>query len=100
MRTLDPEEADYFLVPGYAICMLEGNIWTMAQIDKIYMDLVRTLPYFRRSRGRDHVFVFGSGMSVSVFENWKAHIPESIVLTPETELFNDLAWVRRIVFTY
>lgn len=32
-------------------------------------------------------------MSTSVFESWRQHIPESIVLTPETELFNDLAWV-------
>ena len=50
LRTLDPEEADFFFVPGYAICMLEGNVWTMAQIDDIYIKLVRELPYFKRSR--------------------------------------------------
>lgn len=98
LRTLNPEEADWFFVPGYAICMLEGNVWTMEQLDKIYIDLVQSLPYFSRSRGRDHIFVFGSGMSVSVFESWKAHIPESLLLTPETELFNDLAWVSEPTF--
>ncbi|CAD7934318.1 unnamed protein product [Amoebophrya sp. A25] len=92
-RTLDPYEADFFYVPGYAICMLEGNIWKMEEIDQIYIDLVKALPFFERSRGRDHIFTFGSGMSTSVFESWRDHIPEAIVLTPETELFNDLAWI-------
>eukprot|EP00392_Amoebophrya_sp_AT5.2_P000171 g171.t1 len=92
-RTLDPEAADFFYVPGYAICMLEGNIWRMEEIDQIYIELVAKLPYFQRSRGRDHIFTFGSGMSTSVFESWREHIPEAIVLTPETELFNDLAWI-------
>ena len=37
--------------------------------------------------------MFGSGMAHSVFQSWQQYINESIVLTPETELFNDIAWV-------
>ena len=48
--------------------------------------------------GRDHVFVFGSGMAHSVFQSWQYFINESIVLTPETELFNDIAWVTEPPF--
>lgn len=47
----------------------------------------------RRRRGRDHVFTFGSGMSKSVFQSWGLYLNDSIALTPETELFNDIAWV-------
>ena len=42
--------------------MLEGNVWTMDELDQIYINLVKELPYFRRRNGRDHFFVFGSGM--------------------------------------
>jgi len=92
-RTQDPTLADFFFVPGYAICVLEGNIFTLDQVDALYKDLVRALPYFNASGGQDHVFAFGSGMAHSVFQSWQDYIPRSIVLTPETELFNDFAWI-------
>lgn len=91
--THEPEQADFFFVPGYAICVLEGNIYTLDQIDEIYKEVVQALPYFNASGGRDHIFVFGSGMAQSVFQSWKDYIPQAIVLTPETELFNDFPWV-------
>lgn len=92
-QTDDPKEADFFFVPGYAICVLEGNLYTLDEVDELYKELVPALPYFNASGGRDHIFVFGSGMAQSVFQSWEEYIPQSIVLTPETELFNDFAWV-------
>jgi len=92
-RTEDAKAADFFFVPGYAICVLEGNIFNLDEVDELYKDLVRALPYFNASGGRDHVFSFGSGMAHSIFQSWRDFIPKSIVLTPETELFNDFAWV-------
>ncbi|CAK9031777.1 Probable glucuronoxylan glucuronosyltransferase F8H (FRA8 homolog) (Protein FRAGILE FIBER 8 homolog) [Durusdinium trenchii] len=93
LQTDDPDEADFFFVPGYAICVLEGNLYSLDEVDELYKDLVTALPYFNASGGRDHIFVFGSGMAQSVFQSWEEYIPQSIVLTPETELFNDFAWV-------
>ncbi|CAJ1366069.1 unnamed protein product [Effrenium voratum] len=92
-QTDDPKEADFFFVPGYAICVLEGNLYTLDEVDELYKDLVVNLPYFNASGGRDHIFVFGSGMAQSVFQSWEEYIPQAIALTPETELFNDFAWV-------
>jgi len=92
-QTDDPSEADFFFVPGYAICVLEGNLYTLDEVDELYKELVTALPYFNASGGRDHIFVFGSGMAQSVFQSWEEYIPQAIVLTPETELFNDFAWV-------
>eukprot|EP00933_Yihiella_yeosuensis_P021783 TRINITY_DN17190_c1_g1_i1.p1 TRINITY_DN17190_c1_g1~~TRINITY_DN17190_c1_g1_i1.p1 ORF type:complete len:580 (-),score=97.42 TRINITY_DN17190_c1_g1_i1:131-1870(-) len=97
-QTDDPKEADFFFVPGYAICVLEGNLYNLDEVDQLYKDLVQALPYFNASGGRDHVFVFGSGMAHSVFQSWQDYIPEAIVLTPETELFNDFAWVAEPPF--
>ncbi|CAE6971514.1 F8H, partial [Symbiodinium natans] len=93
IQTDDPSEADFFFVPGYAICVLEGNIYNLDEVDELYKELVVALPYFNASGGRDHIFVFGSGMAQSVFQSWEEYIPQAIVLTPETELFNDFAWV-------
>eukprot|EP00397_Hematodinium_sp_SG-2012_P002642 GEMP01002650.1.p1 GENE.GEMP01002650.1~~GEMP01002650.1.p1 ORF type:complete len:381 (+),score=103.79 GEMP01002650.1:2054-3196(+) len=92
-RTRNPEQADFFFVPGYGICILEGNVMTYDEIDVHYKKLIATLPYFNRSQGRDHVFTFGSGMSNLVFRSWREQMPWSIILTPETELFNDIGWV-------
>merc|ERR1711972_7744 len=61
----------------------------MHELDALYTQLVRALPYYKRNRGRDHIFTFGSGMSANVFRSWQEVIPESIFLTPETWLFND-----------
>jgi len=98
LLTKDPAEADFFFVPGYAICVLEGNIYTLDEVDAIYKDVVRALPYFNASGGRDHIFVFGSGMAHNVFQSWEDYIPQAIVLTPETELFNDFAWIEHPPF--
>lgn len=90
-RTLDPAEADLFFVPAYSICMFEAGLIPMPELDKLYTDVVRELPFFKFNNGRDHVFTFGSGLSANVFRSWKSVIPDAIFLTPETWLFNDVA---------
>jgi len=87
--TKDAEEADYFFVPGYGICMFEGGFLSYPLLDEVYRQLVQELPYFNRSSGRDHIFTFGSGMSANVFKSWRQQISNSVFLTPETWLFND-----------
>lgn len=87
--TKDPEEADFFFVPAYSICMFEGGFLPYPKLDETYKRLVHGLPYFSKNKGRDHIFTFGSGMSANVFASWRSEISESIFLTPETWLFND-----------
>ena len=88
-RVFDPRKANFFFVPGYAICMFEGGFVPIREIDEIYKRLIPKLKYFKLSGGRDHIFTFGSGMSVGLFKSWEEYIPNSIQLTPETHLFND-----------
>lgn len=47
------------------------------------MAVVNKLPFFDRSKGRDHIFSFHY---VDLFPSWRQHIPHSIFLTPETEV--------------
>lgn len=96
--THDPDEADFFFVPAYSICMFEGGFFPMDTLDVKYTEMVRTLPYFKRHRGRDHIFTFGSGLSASVFRSWRSEIPESIQLSPETWLFNDVVDMKEPCF--
>lgn len=96
--TLDPAEADFFFVPGYSICMFEAGFIPLPALDESYKRLVRKLPYFSRHQGRDHIFTFGSGMSVNLFRSWQEDIPRSIFLTPETWLFNDFAHITTPCF--
>ena len=98
LRTHDPDEADFFFVPAYSICMFEGGFFPMDTLDVKYTEMVRTLPYFKRHRGRDHIFTFGSGLSASVFRSWRSEIPESIQLSPETWLFNDVVDMKEPCF--
>ncbi|KAL4284354.1 hypothetical protein GQ457_16G021560 [Hibiscus cannabinus] len=88
-RTRDKDEADFFFVPAYVKCvhMLEGL--TEEEINQTYVEALRQMPYFRRSGGRDHIFVFpsilldGSGNGAHFFTSWKAFLNRSIFLTPE-----------------
>eukprot|EP00397_Hematodinium_sp_SG-2012_P044376 GEMP01049554.1.p1 GENE.GEMP01049554.1~~GEMP01049554.1.p1 ORF type:complete len:314 (+),score=24.59 GEMP01049554.1:672-1613(+) len=62
LRTPDPEEADFFFVPGYAICIFEGGFLPYSGVDAVYRELIPSLPYFHRHEGRDHVFTFTSAV--------------------------------------
>lgn len=52
---------------------------------------MQRLPYFRRSGGRDHLFVFPSGRGATVFRDWKQHIANSIFLSPEGHFTDNYA---------
>ncbi|CAL9218482.1 unnamed protein product [Arabidopsis halleri] len=41
------------------------------------------MPYFQRSGGRVHIFVFPSGAGAHLFRSWSTFINHSIILTPE-----------------
>jgi len=69
--------------------MFEGGFLSHAVVDAVYRELIPALPYFHPS-GRDHLFTFASGLSVNVFKSWRSYIPDSIFLTPETSVFNDV----------
>ncbi|CAE7641986.1 tas [Symbiodinium sp. CCMP2592] len=96
--TKDPEVADFFFVPAYSICMFEGGFFPIPALDDMYKKMLDQLPYFRRNRGRDHIFTFGSGLSANVFPSWRQEIPESIQLSPETWLFNDVLDMKEPCF--
>ena len=78
-RTFDPEEATWFLVSTYGICLFEGNVFKIDKVDALYIDLVTKLPFFNRTGGRDHVFTFASGMSVDLWTSWRDYIPNSVI---------------------
>ncbi|CAE7932439.1 unnamed protein product [Symbiodinium necroappetens] len=88
-RTDDPLEADFFFVPHYTACHLNVETFTEAQSDELFKSLVQRLTHYRRSRGRDHVFVWGGGFGADgPFRSWRAHVEDAIFLMTETELWN------------
>ncbi|CAE7201850.1 unnamed protein product [Symbiodinium natans] len=88
-RTDDPFEADFFFVPHYTACHLNVETFTEAQSDELFKSLVPRLAHYRRSRGRDHVFVWGGGFGADgPFRSWRAHIEDAIFIMTETELWN------------
>lgn len=91
VRTLNPSEADYFFVPAYPKCASDREKKTDEQLNKLYTQLVQALPYFRRSGGRDHIFVFPSGRGATVFRDWRQHIGQSIFLSPEGHFTDNYA---------
>ena len=90
-RTFDPNEADWFFVPGYGICMFEGGFIPIKRIQEIYIELSTGCLPFWQDQGQRHIFTFASGMSVSLFRDWRNYISKATFLTPETGLFNDFS---------
>jgi hypothetical protein len=104
-RTFDKDEADLFFVPTYVKCVrMTGKLndkeinQTYVKVVKPYLHLTRLhflpisplclqvlsqMPYFRRSGGRDHIFVFPSGAGAHLFRSWATFLNRSIILTPE-----------------
>lgn len=92
LRTLDPEEAEFFYVPWYGECFLfreekrdhknaisTTNKWFIRAVNIVKQEY----PYFNRTLGRDHVFVFPGARGPHIFRDWKRHIRKSIFMTPE-----------------
>ncbi|OMO50599.1 Exostosin-like protein [Corchorus capsularis] len=82
-RTRKKEEADLFFVPSYVKCVRMLGGLNDKEINQTYVKVLSQMPYFRRSGGRDHIFVFPSGAGAHLFKSWATYINRSIILTPE-----------------
>ncbi|XP_015697732.1 probable glucuronosyltransferase Os03g0107900 [Oryza brachyantha] len=82
-RTLDKDEADLFFVPAYVKCVRMVGALNDKEINQTYVKVIGQMPYFRRSGGRDHIFVFPSGAGAHLFRSWATFLNRSIILTPE-----------------
>ena len=92
MRVEDPDLADLFFVPMYPACIYYGsaNATSTVMDERLLSDLtvvqnaaLLELPYFKRNNGSDHVFVL---FFKSLYPGWRQRIPNSIVLTVESEV--------------
>ncbi|KAJ6953082.1 hypothetical protein NC652_004924 [Populus alba x Populus x berolinensis] len=84
-RTRKKEEADLFFVPAYVKCVRMMGGLNDKEINHTYVKVLSQMPYFRRSGGRDHIFVFPSGAGAHLFRSWATYINRSIILTPEAD---------------
>ncbi|EEF36251.1 probable beta-1,4-xylosyltransferase IRX10 [Ricinus communis] len=82
-RTRKKEEADLFFVPAYVKCVRMLGGLNDKEINLTYVKVLSQMPYFRRSGGRDHIFVFPSGAGAHLFRSWATYINRSVILTPE-----------------
>ncbi|XP_027330466.1 probable beta-1,4-xylosyltransferase IRX10 [Abrus precatorius] len=83
LRTRRKEEADLFFVPSYVKCVRMMGGLNDKEINTTYVKVVSQMPYFRKSGGRNHIFVFPSGAGAHLFKSWATYINRSIILTPE-----------------
>jgi len=92
-RTDDPREADFFFVPHYTACHLNVKTFSEEESNAWFASLIPKLKHFRRTDGRDHIFVWGGGFAVDgPFRDWRQHIARSIFLMTETEYWNPYTW--------
>lgn len=88
-RTDNPEEADFFFVPHYTACHLNVETFSEPESQGLFESLIPKLRHFNRTAGRDHLFVWGSGMGADgPFRTWRDFISLSVFLMTETELWN------------
>ncbi|CDF40746.1 Glycosyltransferase, family GT47 [Chondrus crispus] len=78
IRTADPEEADFFYVPVYTTCDLithqPNDVPRVGRHFAEAMDVViRDYPYWNRSSGRDHVYMFSQGFSARLAGDWQRY---------------------------
>ena len=97
-RTDNPEEADFFFVPHYTSCLI-NHADTFAGCDtkqlcgpttELFQQVLSSSPHYRRmDGGRDHIFVWGSGMAADgPFASWRDWVPNAIFMMTEPELWN------------
>lgn len=82
-RTMNKDEAQLFFVPSYVKCVRMMGRLNDKEINQTYVKVLEQLPYFRRSGGRDHIFIFPSGAGAHLFKAWATYLNRSIILTPE-----------------
>eukprot|EP00252_Welwitschia_mirabilis_P014913 TRINITY_DN32977_c0_g1_i1.p1 TRINITY_DN32977_c0_g1~~TRINITY_DN32977_c0_g1_i1.p1 ORF type:complete len:459 (+),score=57.24 TRINITY_DN32977_c0_g1_i1:257-1633(+) len=82
-RTMNKDEAQLFFVPSYVKCVRMKGGLNDKEINETYVKVLQQLPFFRRSGGRDHIFIFPSGAGAHLFKSWSVYLNRSIFLTPE-----------------
>jgi hypothetical protein len=91
-RALDPARADFYLVPfpGVARFYHHRNKTTGAlspRQDAEYLAALRWVvsahPWWNRTNGTDHMWLFPSGRGASIFPSWRQHVAQCIFLSPE-----------------
>ncbi|KAG2593033.1 hypothetical protein PVAP13_5NG632020 [Panicum virgatum] len=82
-RTFNKDQANLFFVPSYVKCVRMTGALNDKEINQTYVKILSQMPYFRRSGGRDHIFVFPSGAGAHLFRSWATFLNRSIILTPE-----------------
>mmetsp|Transcript_7712 Transcript_7712/g.21816 ORF Transcript_7712/g.21816 Transcript_7712/m.21816 type:complete len:630 (+) Transcript_7712:82-1971(+) len=97
-RTDNPDEADFFFVPHYTACLINhadtfpgcDTKQTCGGTTELFEQVLRDSRHFHlTSGGRDHVFVWGSGMGADgPFATWHQWVPHAIFMMTETELWN------------
>lgn len=75
VRTTDAQRADFFYVPIYTTCDLittqPNDVARVgANFDAAMRHVIERMPYFNRSNGRDHVFLFAQGFSARLAGDW------------------------------
>eukprot|EP00811_Abedinium_folium_P024141 NODE_3388_length_2045_cov_5.776330.p1 GENE.NODE_3388_length_2045_cov_5.776330~~NODE_3388_length_2045_cov_5.776330.p1 ORF type:complete len:668 (+),score=111.25 NODE_3388_length_2045_cov_5.776330:131-2005(+) len=108
-RTDDPDEADFFFVPHYTACLI-NHADTFPGCDTkqlcgpttaLFEEVLRGSRHYHRTEGgRDHIFVWGSGMAADgPFATWRQWVPHAIFMMTETELWNPFADVVQPSYT-
>jgi len=76
-------------VPIYHKCLVIAAKYNFNRTTAFYEYILRHLqhrfPFWNRTEGRDHIFLFPSGSGPSAFRHWRDRIPHSIFLTPEAD---------------
>eukprot|EP00238_Polyblepharides_amylifera_P011906 CAMPEP_0196592856 /NCGR_PEP_ID=MMETSP1081-20130531/74024_1 /TAXON_ID=36882 /ORGANISM="Pyramimonas amylifera, Strain CCMP720" /LENGTH=519 /DNA_ID=CAMNT_0041916667 /DNA_START=82 /DNA_END=1638 /DNA_ORIENTATION=- len=95
LRVRKPEEATMFFVPIYGECYLwQHEMLRRENREKSYeltntffmeaMSMVKEkYPFWNRTLGRDHIFVFPGARGPTIFNEWKQQIGNAVYLTPE-----------------
>lgn len=75
VRTLDPREADFFYVPVYTTChLITHQPNDLRAVGAHFHDAMRLVisqyPYWNRTNGRDHVYLFAQGFAARLAGDW------------------------------
>eukprot|EP00959_Pyramimonas_sp_CCMP1952_P139352 2916480-Pyramimonas_sp.AAC.1 len=85
---IHPDMADFYLVPFPSKCYFNYVAGKNRQkMNMVFSDIVAHLrkdhPWWDRSAGRDHIFIFPSGIGASMVPDWKHFMPDSVFLVAE-----------------
>ncbi|CAK9106771.1 unnamed protein product [Durusdinium trenchii] len=89
-RTLEPEEADFFLVPVYSTCLftkenLENDEAAATVIWDPLLKYLFSQPYFTRRKQMDHIFIFADGQSARVWDSYDLVQSNAIFMMVESK---------------